>query len=272
MALSANEWAAQIAKQVGRQVAHYRAQVQDPKGKRGITAQALAERCNQLGLPLDRAVIAKLEKGMRQTITVGELLILARALGVPPLHLTLPIGSEDVAEILPGEPVDTWAAAKWFTGESDRLPGDTEATQDTETASLYREHDRLFKAYWHHQKTILMIVGTSDPELRKHRAEKDPDVVDAHRIRSAEEAMREIEDGIRFVRQCMRDLGLKPPLLGPECAYIESVKIDLTTPEGARRGIAWVKQWADRGYGTVTRTGKGPEVDRPEPGEPEGEV
>ncbi|SFL04182.1 hypothetical protein SAMN05216275_14947 [Streptosporangium canum] len=57
-----------------------------------------------------------MERGLRQTITLAELLVLARALNVPPLRLALPIGEALQTEVLPGVTVGTWQAAQWFTG------------------------------------------------------------------------------------------------------------------------------------------------------------
>ena len=110
------DWPARLAEQIGQEIAHQR-------DKRGMTAQALAERCAELGLPMDRAVIAKLEKGRRQTITVGELLVFARALRIPPLLLVCPLGRLDSMEANPGVTASVWAVLKWFTGDG-RFPAD----------------------------------------------------------------------------------------------------------------------------------------------------
>lgn len=91
-----------------------------------MSVLALIGRCAELGMPLDRSVIAKLERGTRQSLTVAELLVLARALNVPPLLLALPIGTEAQTEVLPGVSVDTWQAAQWFTGH-DAFPADVAA-------------------------------------------------------------------------------------------------------------------------------------------------
>ncbi|MFD8526379.1 hypothetical protein ACFV0L_03105 [Streptosporangium canum] len=50
------------------------------------------------------------------TVSPAELLVLARALNVPPLRLALPIGEALQTEVLPGVTVGTWQAAQWFTG------------------------------------------------------------------------------------------------------------------------------------------------------------
>ncbi|GGK65431.1 hypothetical protein [Streptomyces flaveus] len=231
MALSANEWAAQIAKQVGQGVAYYRTQSRDARGGK-LTAQALADRCAGLGLPLDRTVIAKLEKGTRQTITIGELLVLARALEIPPVLLLFPLGRTDTTEVLPGEDTDTWAALKWFTGEDDQFPGavtGTDEKQDAEPVRLFREHERLIKQWWDNRGKLMSLIAPKDPELKKFRAEADPDAVDDLWVQVAKDTMRNAEEALMAIRSEMRDRGLTPPRLGLESAYIEPETFESTT-------------------------------------------
>lgn len=92
-----------------------------------MTAVALSARCAELGLPLDRNVIAKLENGHRNSVTVDEVLVLAAALRVPPSHLLFGVGGAE-AEVLPGKRVPAWRAAEWL---SDR-DGDLDAEYDHE--------------------------------------------------------------------------------------------------------------------------------------------
>ncbi|MFD8533893.1 helix-turn-helix domain-containing protein [Streptosporangium canum] len=150
------DWSSQVAAQVGERVAQIRKD-------RGMTAQALADRCAELGLALDRSVIAKLERGLRQTVSLAELLVLARALNVPPLRLALPIGQALQSEVLPGVTVDTWQAAQWFTGH-EAFPATAAAVDEDDAWSdgsdfeewrqgaapvtLWRRHAELV-ARWH---------------------------------------------------------------------------------------------------------------------------
>jgi transcriptional regulator with XRE-family HTH domain len=76
----------------------------------------LSARCDDLGLPLDRNVIAKLENGHRNSVTVDEVYVLAAALEIPPL-LLFGVGTEESAEILPEHHAPAFRAAQWFTGE-----------------------------------------------------------------------------------------------------------------------------------------------------------
>lgn len=82
-----------------------------------MTVQALADQCAELGLPIGRVTLTKLERGMRQAVTPAEVMVLAAALGVPPVELLIPVGVGEQAEILPGQMLDSLAAVRWFGGD-----------------------------------------------------------------------------------------------------------------------------------------------------------
>ncbi|MEV7011973.1 helix-turn-helix transcriptional regulator [Streptosporangium sp. NPDC051022] len=103
------DWSTRTARDVGERIRRARNQQK-------MSAQALADRCGQLGLPLDRSVIAKLEKGLRQGVSLAEVLVIASALEVPPLALMLPVGANVEVEVLPGRTVPTWDAVEWIEG------------------------------------------------------------------------------------------------------------------------------------------------------------
>lgn len=118
-----------------------------------MSAQALSDRCGELGLLLPRPVLSNLENGRRDSISLGEILILAAALDVPPLQLVVPVGYCEDIEILPDLRVPVWDAAKWIDGESRpvirmndkglRISFDGEPT----IADYYRAHDAAIKSW-----------------------------------------------------------------------------------------------------------------------------
>jgi len=61
-----------------------------------MSAQKLADRCEQLGFAVPRSVLTNLENGHREALSIAELLVIAAALGVPP------------ARLLPDEHVPSW--------------------------------------------------------------------------------------------------------------------------------------------------------------------
>ena len=86
------------------------------RSHRGWSAQKLADRCDKLGMAIPRNTIDNLENGRRTTITVGELLVLSEALGVPPILLLVPYGRADTVEVLPGVEGSVTLAAAWIEG------------------------------------------------------------------------------------------------------------------------------------------------------------
>ncbi len=82
-----------------------------------MTVQALADRCAELGLPLARLTITKLESGRRQAVTPAEVMVLAVALEVSPIELILPVGLSENAEVLPGIKIRSMDAVHWFAGK-----------------------------------------------------------------------------------------------------------------------------------------------------------
>ncbi|MCZ9344665.1 helix-turn-helix transcriptional regulator, partial [Streptomyces sp. TRM76130] len=79
------DWNTRTTKRVGGAIA-------EARKRRGLTAQGLADATRAAGYAIDRSVIAKIEKGLRQSISVAELVVIARALGVPPVLLLYPLG------------------------------------------------------------------------------------------------------------------------------------------------------------------------------------
>jgi transcriptional regulator with XRE-family HTH domain len=99
------DWPARIAATVASQVRLYRRE-------RKLSGQKLVDKMAELGLKFPRSVLANLETGRRETITVAELIILARALEVAPLELLIPAGG---AEMLPGVLWSHQDASQWFS-------------------------------------------------------------------------------------------------------------------------------------------------------------
>lgn len=141
-------WAKGVAADIGKRIAWWR------KRRDDMSAQKLADRCAELGLPsLSRIVITKLENGRREDVSTAELMILAQALGVPPVELLFPVGRGDViCEIAPGRGLSPWDAALWFTGQVRlRVTPEgvsTEHAAPDETVPLFVQHDELV-ARWY---------------------------------------------------------------------------------------------------------------------------
>lgn len=125
------------------------------KAARGArSAKWLSDRTAELGYPISRTVIAKLDTGHRgDALSVTELLVLAAALEVPPALLLFPEFPDGPLDLLPDDrQTNGYEAVKWFYGEQplpprrvDRERGITESPVNvgTQLVAAVRERDRL---------------------------------------------------------------------------------------------------------------------------------
>lgn len=104
------DWPAGLSAQIG-------AAIRDARVELGISAVKLATRTGELGYPIHRVAISKIESGERE-ITVAELLVLAAALDVPPINLVIPPDAGEVV-VLPGVHLPPEKALEKFTATED---------------------------------------------------------------------------------------------------------------------------------------------------------
>ncbi|WP_406354875.1 helix-turn-helix domain-containing protein [Streptomyces sp. NBC_01635] len=203
------------------------AEVKGHRERRGLTREALADACAQHGAPhLTYAAIVNIETGRkdkdtkqrRRNITVDELAVLAKCLGVPPVALLFPVGRVDAVQPLPGRTVPTWDALRWFTGEA-ALPVDqgedaprrwaveqddfAEWSADRAGLTSYRWHDRYLDEWHQDQQAATQARSEADREEAEQRAT------------SAETKLWE-------QRTRLRGLGLELPELPTELRHIDA--------------------------------------------------
>lgn len=85
--------------------------------------QWIADRTAHLGHPISRTAISEYRRGKRKTMPVTDLLVIAGALGVPPVTLLFPGLPDAPSTLLPA--TDTPVALDallWVTGERQTLP------------------------------------------------------------------------------------------------------------------------------------------------------
>ncbi|MEU3667578.1 helix-turn-helix domain-containing protein [Streptomyces virginiae] len=196
------------------------------RAERKMSAQQLSDRCAELGMPIARSVLANLESGRRSSISLPEVLILARALRVSPIALCFPVGYVATYVATPFETVDTWAAVKWFTGEAP-FPGErAQATENidaagdpdklrvldgmSDMAGIYRHHDS-YANYVRKQREGL------ESDRRQVAAQMEKGITDElhGRLLSVSEQNVQIAEGnLIKLRRTLRDAGLLvlPPL------------------------------------------------------------
>ena len=119
-----------------------------------LSTQQLSDACSKIGMDIPRTLITDLEIGRRAHISVAELLVIARALDVPPLLLIFPVGTSTGTEVLPGQDRPAFRAAQWFSGEGSFPGADDAGTVIAASPQnygqgwplvLYRAHDRAFE-------------------------------------------------------------------------------------------------------------------------------
>ncbi|MFJ4627217.1 helix-turn-helix domain-containing protein [Streptomyces sp. NPDC088847] len=166
----------------------------------GVSAQRLADRCAELGMPtLARTVIANMESGRRDTVTLPEVLVLAEALGIAPAALVFPVGYTETVEHLPGRQAPPLAALDWFNGTGQ---------DDGSALALLRQHADLEQRI---RGLYRRIWETAIGEGRWHG---EPDGPEAQ---AAREVAAEMTEHLHELRAEIVRRGLTlPPLAGLE--------------------------------------------------------
>jgi transcriptional regulator with XRE-family HTH domain len=193
---------------------------------RGMSAQQLADKTVALGQPMARSVIANLESGRRETITLPELVVLARSLGVPPLLLMFPVGRREEIDTLPGGPASTLAALDWFIGQG-RFPspyrGEGDVDSDTGLHEWYvdpelgwEEGATDLRLFLEHRQAV--VDWDEAPSVIRRTIPRDDE---AAAMEALNQRRARAEDVIRRVRADMRHRGLTPPALPVYMRYID---------------------------------------------------
>jgi len=145
------------------------------------------------------------------------LLVLARALDVPPLLLVFPVGTAQEVEILPGEVRTPFRGSQWFTGERP-FPGPDDGAYLDEIAAdwryatgspleLYRAHNRAVAEEAH------ALTRASEYERSRDAAAGDR----RHAFASAAADARQTAERCRIATENLRrrakDLGFRAPEL-----------------------------------------------------------
>jgi transcriptional regulator with XRE-family HTH domain len=107
----AKQWGSELAKRFGEAVAARRKAI-------GWTAVQLAARTKQIGYPISRVAISKIENNTRAgKLDVAEVVALGIALDIPPALLLFPDYPRGVVEYRPGAFSNSFRALRWFSGD-----------------------------------------------------------------------------------------------------------------------------------------------------------
>jgi transcriptional regulator with XRE-family HTH domain len=98
--------------------------VEEARKRRGWTQEQLASELRRLGCKASRSTIAKIEgRGQRATYAkLEDLFAFSAALGVPPVHLIVPLEDETTVMLTPRIRLPAPAARAWIRGQLLALP------------------------------------------------------------------------------------------------------------------------------------------------------
>lgn len=121
-------WATSISNRIGEAVRLRRQEL-------GLSAQGVADRTVELGYPITRATISKIENGNRGgKVEVAELLVLAEVLEVSPAALVWWDAPDGQAQPLPGLHTNAGRGFEMFTGTDPRTDALKQVLESRETA------------------------------------------------------------------------------------------------------------------------------------------
>ncbi|AVH96764.1 transcriptional regulator [Streptomyces sp. WAC00288] len=198
------EWVDRIRNNVAGEVRRRRKE-------RRWSAQRLADRCEELGHPIPRNVIANLESGRRANLPLVDVMVLAAALETYPICLIFPLGYVERTQELPFHSlIPTWDAMRKFTGEE----------RDHETDSglmpefnLHASLTRTVIAARREAESAAFDAETATTSGQREEAERKA----TEYAQRAEEAKRRLLN----LRDDIREEGAIPPELSPWLEDIE---------------------------------------------------
>lgn len=110
-------WDQELVNRIAGEVRHLR-------DRKGISAQTLTDRINEIGLKMSRSTLAELENGRRSYVSVAELILFAHVLSTAPVALVYPGPYDQMVDVLPNVAERQFIAAQWFSGLLRRGPQD----------------------------------------------------------------------------------------------------------------------------------------------------
>ncbi|MFD8225162.1 helix-turn-helix domain-containing protein [Streptomyces massasporeus] len=143
--------------------------VRELRERRRLTAQALADKLSEQGVPWERSTVAKLENGKRQNLTLTEWLALAAVLNVAPIHLLVPLDEKAELQVTPRMRVPALRARQFVRGEVPLPDSDARAfyseVPEQEFGALMASEDA--QARLQHQRIQGLVGYNSDGTLKR---------------------------------------------------------------------------------------------------------
>ncbi|MFJ8852058.1 helix-turn-helix domain-containing protein [Streptomyces sp. NPDC102437] len=208
---------------VDRVQANVAGEVRRRRKEMGWSAQELADRCEQLGHPIPRNVIANMESGRRAGLPLVDVLVLAAALETYPACLIFPVGYVEETQELPFQSlVPTWDALRRFSGEQEVFGRDLGLVPDFEAhTSLVR----TALAALDEEEQARFAAKTATSRAQQEEAERK-------RTEYADQAIS-AKYKLRHLRRDLLDDGAVPPDLPPSLHDVDPPEWapDTTTEE-----------------------------------------
>ncbi|OKK18457.1 hypothetical protein AMK16_19410 [Streptomyces sp. CB00455] len=203
------EWADHVMATVANEVRRRRKEI-------GWSAQELSDRCELLGHPIPRNVIANMESGRRANLPLVDVIVLAEALWTNPICLIYPVGYVPEVQRLPlQERIPPWEALLWFSAQDD--------------AGL-DDHEMLHRQRQHISALSEAESAMAGEGYAKYAVETEKDPVrraDAQRAHAAfAERVSQAKESLREARSYISSHGGILPYLPPELADIDPPDTD----------------------------------------------
>lgn len=182
--------------------------------------QRLADRTDELGMPIPRSVLANLESGRRETVSIAEVFVLAAALNVSPIELMCPVGFDKQLEVLPGQEVDPLVAMRWITGEwtdvtadaAWRMPSPPSTSAEQSSPYLVKQHDELIN----HLRTQEETTARAIADVSAKGADESGRATASYWMSNLADFRGFIYEALRNIRTEMRNRGMLLPDLPPD--------------------------------------------------------
>ncbi|QCX77203.1 hypothetical protein C9F11_17755 [Streptomyces sp. YIM 121038] len=195
------EWMDQVMATVAGEVRRRRKELR-------WSAQDLADKCEAIGHPIPRNVIANMESGRRSNLPLVDVMVLAQALNTSPICLIYPVGYVEYVQRLPlQDPTPTLDALKWFTGERAELGAEDDMLRYFRAHRAAEERLRTAGKEEEYAGYKARSANNADRKAEALRAQ-------AHAAEAAEAA----KVRLRKTRAFIREEGVTPPYLLPELA------------------------------------------------------
>ncbi|MEW2622732.1 helix-turn-helix transcriptional regulator [Streptomyces sp. NPDC048106] len=206
------EWVDQVMSTVAGEVRRRRKEL-------GWSAQDLADKCEEIGHPIPRNVIANMESGRRSNLPLVDVIVLAEALNTPPICLVYPVGYVDDVQRLPLQhPTTSLDALRRFTGE------ETDLGADDDMLHYFRAH---------HAAQERLRSAQIDEERARYDAATAPNTgrkAEALRAQArAAEAADEAKSRLHRIRAFIQEEGVTPPFLWPD--VVSAVEMPGSDPD-----------------------------------------